>query len=74
VGTPCRRGHRSRLAAGFDLSEHGGIACLEDHRHPFIHVELLDGAVLNRDLAGRFVDLRHLAVDHPLLGGGERRQ
>ena len=51
------------LVTRFDGLEHREVLDAEDHRHPVVHVELLDWSVPNRDLASRFVDFRHLAIN-----------
>jgi hypothetical protein len=43
--------------ARLDQFQHGRILDGVDHRHGFIHVELLEGAMLDRDFLRRFVDL-----------------
>src|SRR5262245_64086526 len=67
-------GIESDLVADFHLLEHRPILHAKDHRHPFVHVELFDRTVLERDFARGLVDLRHLTVDHGSLGHGHRRE
>src|SRR5579883_1724402 len=68
-------GFELHLVADLDLLEHLRILHPEDHRHAvFVHVEVLDGTVLQRDLAGALVDLLHLAVDHGVLRDGRGRR
>src|SRR6516162_7067331 len=62
------------LIADFDLLEHGRILHAKNHRHPFVHLELFDRAVLTPDFASGFVDLGHLTVDHGSLGQGHARE
>jgi hypothetical protein len=51
------------LVADLHQLEHLGIFHSEHHRHAvFIHVEVLDGTVFERDLSGRFVDFSKLAT------------
>jgi hypothetical protein len=45
------------LVADLDALEHGGVLRFEDHRHAFGHVEFLEGAVPQCDLAFRLIDL-----------------
>jgi hypothetical protein len=55
------------LVADLERFQHRGVLNSENHRHAVIlHVEVLDGTVLERDLSCGFVDLLDLAVD----GGG----
>jgi hypothetical protein len=44
--------HETDAVAGLDCFQHCGIARAEHHRHSFIHVELFERAVLDRDFAG----------------------
>src|SRR5262245_16567196 len=67
-------GIESDLVADFHLLELRPILHAKDHRHPFVHVELFDRTVLERDFARGLVDLRHLTVDHGSLGHGHRRE
>src|SRR5712691_8000294 len=62
------------LVASLDLLEHGGVLGAEDHRVTLVEVELLDWAVLDRDLAGGFIDLGHLTVDQSGLRERRARQ
>ena len=69
-----RSGIELHLVAGLDGFEHRGIAGAEHHGHAVVHVELLQRTVLDRDLAGRCIDLGDLAVDEIGLRGGAAAQ
>src|SRR5262249_46317023 len=56
------------------LLERRPIVHAKDHRHPYVHVEIFDRTVLERDVARGLVDVRHLTVDHGSLGHGHRRE
>src|SRR4029450_2263379 len=63
------------LVAGLHGFEHDRIVGTEDHSHSFFHVELLQRAAPDGDLAGRPVDLGYLTIDHlSLRAGALRRQ
>src|SRR5262245_22381472 len=47
------------LVSGLDLLEHRRVAGLKHHAHAIVHVELLERAVLDRDLTGVLVHLGH---------------
>jgi outer membrane protein, multidrug efflux system len=68
-------GGEAHLVAGLQRVQHGRILDLEDHGHAG-HAEVLDLAVLDRQLLGFLVDLAHFAVGHvggPGGGGCEQQ-
>jgi Peptidase family M28 len=59
--------------ARLDGSQHRGVAGAEHHGHAVLHVEFLERAVLDGDLARRLIDLGDLAVDQVALCGARKR-
>jgi hypothetical protein len=52
------------LVADLHVLEHLWIFHFENHGYAvFIHVEVLDGIVFERDLSGRFIDFLNFAID-----------
>ena len=51
------------FVACFDGLEHCGVLRLVDHGHATLHPEPFGGAMLDRDLAGRLIDLDDLPID-----------
>src|SRR5215475_12321497 len=66
-------GVEPHLVADLDPLEHRRVLGAEYHGHAFVHVELLDRAVPERDLAGGFVDPGDRAGDQAGLGEGRPR-